>query len=368
MLSRIYRKRRQRVSRCGSLAIVIGFSPWKEFIKDWLPNRNVVRTRRDLSCFAFFTLIVPRLLMARQPEVYVWGFKAPTYVAFFCQRFEIPLIRVEDGFIRSVALGASKAPPLSLCMDAKTLYFDATTASTLEDILNNYDFANDHQLMKRADKGINAFLELKLSKYNTGAPADAIALYGPKQGKRVLVLGQVEGDMSILKGCDRPITNNELVSIAASENPDAQIIYKPHPEVIRGTRQDSSHSSPRDVEHIADVIYEDISLADALDTVDHVYTITSLSGFEALLRGIRCTCLGAPFYAGWGLTDDRQPTPRRKRRLTIEQLFAGSYILYPQYYDPVGKRTISFESAIQLLHSLKLKSEKTANNGSTDSF
>src|SRR3546814_18457558 len=80
--------------------------------------------------------------------------------------------------------------------------------------------------------------------------------------------------------------------MAASENPDAQIIYKPHPEVIRGTRHDSSHSSPRDVEHIADVIYEDISLADALDTVDHVYTITSLSGFEALLRGIRCTCLG----------------------------------------------------------------------------
>src|SRR3546814_14671286 len=123
-------------------------------------------------------------------------------------------------------------------MDAKTLYFDATTASTLEDILNNYDFANDHQLTKRADKGINAFLELKLSKYNTGAPADAIALYGPKQGKRVLVLGQVEGDMSILKGCDRPITNNELVYIAASENPDAQIIYNPHPEVIRDTRQD----------------------------------------------------------------------------------------------------------------------------------
>src|SRR3546814_13761214 len=102
MLSRIYRKRRQRVSRCGSLAIVIGFSPWKEFIKDWLPNRNVVRTRRDLSCFAFFTLIVPRLLMARQPEVYVWGFKAPPYVAFFCQRFEIPLIRVERSEERRV--------------------------------------------------------------------------------------------------------------------------------------------------------------------------------------------------------------------------------------------------------------------------
>src|SRR3546814_12710661 len=109
--------------------------------------------------------------------------------------------------------------------------------------------------------------------------------------------------------------------MAASENPDAQIIYKPHPEVIRGTRQDSSHSSPRDVEHIADVMYEDISLADALDTVDHVYTITSLSGFEALLRGIRCTCLCAPFYAGWGLTAERQPPTIRNRRLTIEKPF-----------------------------------------------
>src|SRR3546814_6266920 len=119
MLSRIYRKRRQRVSRCGSLAIVIGFSPWKEFIKDWLPNRNVVRTRRDLSCFAFFTLIVPRLLMARQPEVSVWGFKAPTYAAFFCQRFEIPLIRVEDGFIRSDDLAPSNPPPFPFSMDVK---------------------------------------------------------------------------------------------------------------------------------------------------------------------------------------------------------------------------------------------------------
>src|SRR3546814_11056362 len=112
--------------------------------------------------------------------------------------------------------------------------------------------------------------------------------------------------MSILKVCDRPITNNELVSIAASENPDAQIIYKPHPEVLRGTRQDSSHSSPRDVEQIADVIYEDISLADALDTVHHVYTITSLSGYEAILRAIRFTCLGDLCYAGWGFKDERQ--------------------------------------------------------------
>src|SRR3546814_17553888 len=149
----------------------------------------------------------------------------------------------------------------------------------------------------------------------------AIALNGPNRGKRVLVLGQVEGDMSVLKGCDRPITNNELVSIAASENPDAQIIYKPHPEVIRGTRQDSSHSSPRDVEHLADAIYEDISLADALDTVDHDFPITSLSGFDALLRGVSCPCLGPPFYACWGLTDDRTPTQTPKHGLNINRQY-----------------------------------------------
>src|SRR5690606_32647059 len=118
--------------------------------------------------------------------------------------------------------------------------------------------------------------------------------------KRILVVGQVEGDMSIERGCNRPIDNNSFVWYVARENPGAQIIYKPHPEVLRGIRKNPPQSDPYEVSGVAQVLTEDITLADAFKTVDHVYTITSLSGFEALIRGIPVTCYGMPFYAGWG--------------------------------------------------------------------
>jgi capsular polysaccharide export protein len=60
-----------------------------------------------------------------------------------------------------------------------------------------------------------------------------------------------------------------------------------------------------------------------------------LSGFEALLRGRRVVTHGRPFYAGWGLTEDRDPPPRRGRRLSLDELVAAALILYPRYRDPV---------------------------------
>ena len=39
--------------------------------------------------------------------------------------------------------------------------------------------------------------------------------------------------------------------------------------------------------------------------VDAVYVVTSTMGFEALLVGKPVTTFGVPWYAGWGVTDDR---------------------------------------------------------------
>ncbi|MDB5316990.1 MAG: capsular biosynthesis protein [Rhodospirillales bacterium] len=66
-----------------------------------------------------------------------------------------------------------------------------------------------------------------------------------------------------------------------------------------------------------------------------MHTITSLTGFEALLRGKRVACHGMPFYSGWGLTEDRQVLPRRVRRLSLDALVAGALIAYPRCMDPV---------------------------------
>jgi capsular polysaccharide export protein len=69
--------------------------------------------------------------------------------------------------------------------------------------------------------------------------------------------------------------------------------------------------------------------------VDEVHTLTSLAGYEALLRNRRVVVHGQPFYAGWGLTEDLAPLPRRNRRLSLEELTAGLLLLYARYVDPV---------------------------------
>jgi capsular polysaccharide export protein len=330
---------------------VIGLRPWKKFIVYWLPGEKVSRKSRMINRLHFFALIAPAILARRGSKVYVWGYKAPDFVEVFCEKWSIPLVRIEDGFIRSVALGATLVPPLSLCFDTRAMYFDATKQSDLERILETYDFSADGDLMQRAKAGMEKLVTSRLSKYNTSNDVDIDEVYGQKDRKRILVVGQVEGDASILKGCDRKIDNNDLVRIAVDENPDAQVIYKPHPEVLHGTRP--NQSNPRDVGGICMVLDQDITLADAFRTVDHVYTITSLSGFEALIRGIKVTCVGMPFYAGWGATDDRQRCARRTAKRTPEEIFAAAYILYPRYFNPLSKSALTFEEALDLLAWMK---------------
>jgi capsular polysaccharide export protein len=72
-----------------------------------------------------------------------------------------------------------------------------------------------------------------------------------------------------------------------------------------------------------------------IDVIDEVHTMTSLAGFEALLRNRQVVVWGRPFYAGWGLTQDLCSLDRRRRRLDLLELAAGVLILYPRYLDPV---------------------------------
>jgi len=333
----------------SSTAIFFGFGPWKTYVPRWFPDRdcNVVSRKPWLMLVQGWPL---RLLLYRNVEVYVWGFKYPPFLKRFCRRFNIPFFHVEDGFVRSVSLGAHKAPPASLIIDSRTMHYDAANPSDLEHTLQSYDFAADKALMERAEKCMRMLLDLRVSKYNLGKRIDLDSVLGPKTKRRVLVIGQVESDAAIAFGCDRPVTNNDLVRLAASENPDAEIIYKPHPEVLHGTRK--GVSNPADVANLCAILKDDVAPADALDGVDHVYTITSLMGFEALLRGLPVTCVGLPFYAGWGPTDDRQPSPRRTSRRSVREIFAAAYLLHSRYFDPEKGESVFIEITIHRLHSM----------------
>ncbi|AEG56762.1 capsular polysaccharide biosynthesis protein [Sinorhizobium meliloti] len=327
-------------------AIFFGFRPWRDYVPRWFPDRDckVVSSKPRDMLRGGWPL---RLLLYRSPEVYVWGFKYPPFLKWFCRCLRIPFYHVEDGFVRSVSLGAQRSPPASLIIDSRTLHYDARSASDLENTLQTYDFAADRALMERADRCIRMLLDLRVSKYNLGKRVSLDALLGPKTKRRVLVIGQVETDASIAFGCDRTVTNNDLVRLAASENPNAQIIYKPHPEVLYGTR--SGVSDPAEVADICEMLKEDIAPADALEGIDHVYTITSLMGFEALLRGIPVTCYGMPFYAGWGVTSDQAANARRNRCLLIQEIFAATYLLHSRYFCIDTAAPVALERVIRSL-------------------
>lgn len=236
---------------------------------------------------------------------------------------------VEDGFLRSRGLGAELVPPMSLVLDDRGIYFDPTRPSRLEALISQRATLRKGQAL-RAEALIRALTELGISKYNLSG-----ALPELPEGHRILVPGQVEDDASVRYGCEDVRTNLALLQATRAANPDAVILYKPHPDVEAGLRAGAVPEG--DLEELADVVVTDAEIAALLDQVQEVWTMTSLTGFEALLRGVQVTCLGAPFYAGWGLTRDLGKVPaRRGARPTLEGLVHATLIDYPRYLDPVS--------------------------------
>ncbi len=263
-----------------------------------------------------------------------------------------PVLRVEDGFLRSKGLGATLNAPLSLVTDDLGIYYDPTRDSRLEALINLSTDLPDPDIM-RAERLILRLTRAGLSKYNIGdAPLPDLPA-----GHRILVPGQVEDDASIQKGCDGPCRNIDLLKRARAENPDAVLIYKPHPDVEAGLRQ--GVIAAEEMAKYADVVADNADPITLIEVVDEVWTLTSLLGFEALLRGKSVTCLGVPFYAGWGLTRDLSQVPdRRYARPTLAQLAHATLIDYPRYFDPVTKQACPPEVVVERLQNSSLPAQR----------
>ena len=249
--------------------------------------------------------------------------------------------RVEDGFLRSRGLGANLIPPLSLVCDDLGIYYDPTRESRLERLIAASVNLSDHG-RTRATKLIAGLTNAGLSKYNLGG--EGLPLNLPK-GHIILVPGQVEDDSSIRLGTTTIKTNLALLQATRAANPNAILLYKPHPDVEAGLRKGAV---PQAVE-FADAVLHNTDVMAALAVADEVWTMTSALGFEALLRGIKVTCLGAPFYAGWGLTTDHMPVSRRSARPDVIALTHATLIDYPRYFDPVTRRPCPVEVVVDRL-------------------
>jgi len=252
--------------------------------------------------------------------VAIWGSDGPL-------PDDVPAMRIEDGFIRSRGLGVTLTAPSSIALDGPHIYYDARGESRLEAIIAHGEF--DEALKERARQLARLLIRRGVSKYNLGAAADLPAVAPGRL--RILVPGQVEKDASIRFGSPAVRTNAALVRAVRRLYPDAFIAYKEHPDVVSGMR--SGGPTP----DAADIVARSGDILHWIAWADRIETMTSLTGFEALLRDKPVGTHGAPFYAGWGLTDDRLAIPRRTRRIDLETLVAASLILYPLYVHPLSR-------------------------------
>jgi len=157
----------------------------------------------------------------------------------------------------------------------------------------------------------------------------------------------VEDDASIHRGSPRLKRNVDLLRAVRERHPDGFVVYKPHPDVEAGFRR--GRVPKERAAELADCIVTRGSILTLIGLADRVETMTSLAGFEALLRGKPVTTHGQPFYAGWGLTEDLCPVERRARKRSLDELVAATLILYPHYIDPVSGRPCSPELLIERL-------------------
>ena len=242
-------------------------------------------------------------------------------------------LRIEDGFLRSVGLGSDFNYPYSLVLDSEGIYYDPSRPSYLEHILKHIHERSDLDCLIQRAKSLKQFLvDNQISKYCVGKSKNLEFLKDiPKNKKIILVPGQVDDDDSVKRGGGDIQSNRELLERVRQGNPEAFIVYKPHPDVE--SRNRNGRVSAEKLKELVDLTATSCTLEDLWPFINELHTLTSLSGFEALLRGKKVTTYGRPFYAGWGLTSDDISERKIDKPLIIEELVAGTLILYPRYWD-----------------------------------
>lgn len=324
------------MSNPSQVAVITGVRPWKRWqVEPFLAPRYA----RRHYCFNVDRALD---LQGRSGgDLVIWASREPDDYAQRAAEQGAPVVRIEDGFLRSVGLGSQHIGGASLAIDDGGIYYDPRQPSRLEQILQAGEIAPE--LLTRARALRERIVRAGLTKYNVGASKTL----GGQGRTRVLVPGQVEDDASIRRGAGAIRTNLDLLRAVRAALPQAYLIYKPHPDAEAKARPGGLGEAA--LRECADEVVRGASSHALLAQVDAVHTMTSLLGFEALLRGVAVTTYGMPFYAGWGLTEDREPLARRTRRRSLDELTAAALILYPSYVHPLSRMPCEAEDVVAAL-------------------
>jgi len=200
-----------------------------------LPRRSLLILSKGAKQISTLPSLLPeyRLLfgtvrdIAQADDVLAWGRKPSALrVQAVAEEAGLPLLTVEDGFLRSVGLGAEEPPP-SLIVDPVGIYYDATAPSRLEQLI---PVPQTQAQILRACALQARWCEERVSKYN-GARIEACELSQPC----VLVADQTCGDAS-LQGATA-VDFERMLEAALTEHPHSTVAVKVHPDVVAGRKQ-----------------------------------------------------------------------------------------------------------------------------------
>lgn len=319
---------RDRADRLAGSWSAVGFAPAKR-----PPVRRLLNSPKASMRYFMSPSRAAAHAKATDGRLIWWAGKESEATRQAAAAFSGPTVRMEDGFIRSRGLGSDFVGALSVALDDQGVYYDPSRPSRLETLIETSDLSP--MQLARAAALRTRVVDAGLSKYNLRgqAPTD----WTPERiGDRdiLLVVGQVENDKSILLGCAPDLnTNSVLVEAARRDHPDAFLVYRNHPDVLAGNRPGRLDAGAM---ASIDAVGDGLDIVDCLNACRRVATLTSLTGFEALMRGKAVSVYGRPFYAGWGLTDDRLTFERRSRRAGVDHLVHAALIAYPLYVTPEG--------------------------------
>jgi capsular polysaccharide export protein len=260
------------------------------------------------------------------------GYKSSSdHARVLCKRWGIPYVALEDGFLRSSSLGVEGDTPMSMVVDPIGIHYLADRPSLLENILQVPHTLSEADLAT-ARELIALMRSSGIGKYNNAPDLSDDDPLG-RERPLVLVVDQTYGDFSIPGGglCEADFIR--MLDAALAENPEADVRVRIHPDCVNGHKKSCLLDAARERGLVLESRH--VSWASLARRAQRVYVGTSQAGLEALIQGIPVTCFGLPFYAGWGLTDDRLAIPRRQARPTLEQLVAAAYIRYCRYVDPL---------------------------------
>lgn len=263
------------------------------------------------------------------------------------------LILMEQGFLASShswseAFSQKRVGQacLGYVFDDIAHYFMADYPNRLIARLNSNVDLTDAEL-DRARALIERIVERRISKYNSQPLVAPTMTEGYRN--RVLVCDQAFGDASTYFGKIDELGFEAMLLAALAENPDAEIIVKTHPDTHWEKGKRIGYYNHLENTGRVRILREPVNPYSLFELVDSVYVGTSQIGLEALFAGKKVVCFGAPFYAGWGLTDDRQQIPHRERRRSLEELFHYFYVWYTIYNVPGKPVPSSIEDVLDYI-------------------